>query len=612
MTQPAGRLKVLVLVFGMLAGLGVTAAGAAPPRSLDVASDINEVLVLPQNWSEDEARWFYNVPQGSKLAPFKWFLNLEQPDSEKLFRDADHIRKLGYLPRTPDTRGNPNGLPIGFVEDGVHLGITCAACHTSQINLGRKGWLIDGGPALGDFEMLLRKLVDSLSATLNDAKKFDRFATRVLGVGANDEAKEKLKAELKIERDRRHAYNQRNLSQATATPFGPGRVDAFGAILNETAVTFAGVPTNSAPADAPVSYPCLWDTPQHDILQWNGASENRKTDNRLLKKAVGTEHIGALGRNAGEVLGVFGTLDAKEEGSILELKGYPSSINRANLIAIEESLRKLWSPVWPAQLPAIQPDLRDKGESLYRANCQSCHEIIQRDDPARRVAAKMAVVSTDPVMATNFINRTAKTGYLKGRLIDILAVNPRSFGGDAPVGMMLSHFVQRSILQPDPEVLKAIKNKDPQVGQFLIDLQKNIDYKIVGAPKGMAHDGLLGRFEFQHAVVAPPAVQVAYKGRPLNGIWATAPYLHNGSIPNLDELLKPATKRSQAVFKIGDREFDPEKVGFVTNRGVEFDPTKRGNSNAGHDYGKHTTGPKEGQEFTDVERRQLLEYLKSL
>ncbi len=47
-----------------------------------------------------------------------------------------------------------------------------------------------------------------------------------------------------------------------------------------------------------------------------------------------------------------------------------------------------------------------------------------------------------------------------------------------------------------------------------------------------------------------------YKGRPLNGIWATAPYLHNGSVPNLDALLQPAAKRP-ASFSIGVRTFDP-------------------------------------------------------
>jgi hypothetical protein len=101
-----------------------------------------------------------------------------------------------------------------------------------------------------------------------------------------------------------------------------------------------------------------------------------------------------------------------------------------------------------------------------------------------------------------------------------------------------------------------------------------------------------------------------YKGRPLNGIWATAPYLHNGSVPSLDALLRPAKGRP-ASFSVGSREFDPVAVGFKQDAKGVFtfhvtDPSGQpipGNSNAGHEY---------GADLTDTERGQLLEYLKSL
>src|SRR5207244_3569794 len=103
----------------------------------------------------------------------------------------------------------------------------------------------------------------------------------------------------------RRGYNDRNLPQAGAPGFGPARVDAFGAIMNETTATFAQVPGNDSPANAPVSYPFLWDTPQHDFVQWNGAAKNN--DILAAKFIIGTRHVGALGRNTGEVVGVFGT-----------------------------------------------------------------------------------------------------------------------------------------------------------------------------------------------------------------------------------------------------------------------------------------------------------------
>jgi hypothetical protein len=106
---------------------------------------------------------------------------------------------------------------------------------------------------------------------------------------------------------------------------------------------------------------------------------------------------------------------------------------------------------------------------------------------------------------------------------------------------------------------------------------------------------------------------VAYKARPLDGIWATAPYLHNGSVPNLDELLQPAAKRSKS-FSIGVRTFDPVRVGYLTDVAgfPQFNVLDSngnpiaGNSNAGHE------GEAFGTNLSAEERRQLIEYLKSL
>lgn len=53
---------------------------------------------------------------------------------------------------------------------------------------------------------------------------------------------------------------------------------------------------------------------------------------------------------------------------------------------------------------------------------------------------------------------------------------------------------------------------------------------------------------------------LVYKARPLNGIWATAPYLHNGSVPNLYQLLlKKVNGIRNFAWAV---EFDPVHVGF--------------------------------------------------
>lgn len=93
-----------------------------------------------------------------------------------------------------------------------------------------------------------------------------------------------------------------------------------------------------------------------------------------------------------------------------------------------------------------------------------------------------------------------------------------------------------------------------------------------------------------------------YANAPLDGIWARAPYLHNGSVPSLDDLLKPAGARPRN-FRVGCDRFDPKKVGFACTAGVAFQVSSPGNGNGGHEY---------GTSIGDDERAALVEYLKTL
>jgi mono/diheme cytochrome c family protein len=641
---------VIAFVVGMFAGLPHRIC-ADPPRNVLLPTGVTDGKTLSQNWTDADAEGFYNLPQGSKLIRYNWFLYLEQPDKETLFRDAEHIRSLGYLPRQPGA-GNPKGLPVGFVQDGLHVGLTCAACHTTQIVFDKKAWLIDGAPTLGDFETLMRRLADALKATLDSEPKFTRFAEQVLGAGASDADRAALRAEMKATLDFRQGYNARNLPRGTSPRFGPARLDAFGAIFNEVSSTFAGLPDNHAPADAPVSYPFLWDTPQHDFVQWNGAVEN--TTSIAGSVIFGTKHIGALGRNAGEVLGVFGTVHVAKDGAIIPIPAtYPSSVNLPDLIAVEESLRKLWSPQWPKEFPPIDPEKRTKGEDIFKMHCVECHQPIDRMDPNRTVKAWLKKsVGTDPTMARNFLTRKMKTGAFQGQLISVPGL--RRFGSDAAVSDVLKHTVERVLLGGgggsgaaairfelaarvevdlgDKSLVGRFQSVDLEKGQFLAGHSADdryvkdlfirrgetilkTDLKSLATGKFSAADGSSLTIERWSpfsttsssgslvALKETAPLRYIYKGRPLNGIWATAPYLHNGSVPNLDELLKKPEKRL-SKFSVGSQEFDPVRVGFRSDIGnFVFDTALPGNSNAGHDY---------NVEFTQQEREQLVEYLKSL
>ena len=100
-----------------------------------------------------------------------------------------------------------------------------------------------------------------------------------------------------------------------------------------------------------------------------------------------------------------------------------------------------------------------------------------------------------------------------------------------------------------------------------------------------------------------------YANQPLDGIWARAPYLHNGSVPTLRDLLNPPAQRP-AVFYRGNDLYDPEGVGFVSDVAeengrayFEFDVSLPSNSNSGHLYGVY---------LGDEEKDAIVEYMKTL
>jgi hypothetical protein len=583
MNKPGGRTIGTAFVFACF-GVAAGAVGADGPvgpdrNALGDAADplgeaVKTIVYLDQGWSPSDSQRFYFTSQGAQILPYAWFLALEQPDSDKPFRDPANILRFRYLPQKPDAM-NPDGLPVGFVRDDgrdrAWLGFTCAACHTTQIDYNGVGYRIDGGPGLGDVQGFLQSLTAALQATRDKDDKLGRFAAKVLGANNNPTGRDDLKAQLKIVIDRRKGYNLRNFPPDR--PAGYGRVDAFGAILNEVfhhaAKNAPPEPdaTNTKPADASVSYPCLWDTPQHDRVQWVGNAQNG-----------GLLDVLSLGRNVGEVLGVFADFEIPDHP---DLTGYRSSVRVRNLRAIEEWLWTLWSPQWPSAFPPIDRAKAAQGKALYDKQCLHCHQGIVRDSPNRSVVAVMAAANTDPRTADNFWNRTGKSGKLEGTFLKVFPSFAGRFGPDTTGEAILSNAVIGTIIG---SAFPAPRDELTRV-------------EFGNRPAGAV----------AQAVALPGAL---YKARPLNGIWATAPYLHNGSVPSLYQLLLPPAQRAK-TFSVGARTFDPVNVGFKADAAGFFQYRTQddrgqpipGNSNAGHDY---------GTDLTDDQRRQIVEYLKTL
>jgi len=649
-----------------------------------------------QGWDAADSLWFYNTTQGSDLIPYDFFLVLEQENNEALFRSELNIDKFRYLPQKP-TFFNPDGLPVGFVKDSYqghdYMGFSCAACHTGQINYQGKAIRIDGGPAMADLVGFLHGLEKAMRATLNNEEKLNRFSEKVLALNNNYEEREEVISGLQEWMQIISLYNTVNHSHIK---YGYARLDAFGRIynrvlqhiinreqlaevlamstsvagrplLNKTQINavldgvdenilvdsqFGMVLTRLASSDgdypglnqrellrirdmifnepnAPVSYPFLWDIAQSDYVQWNGLANNAG--------------VGPLGRNAGEVIGVFGNLDWSSHKPSFDFSyisawitgqskkseqiNFKSSIDLINLQRLESHLRGLQSPKWPEQiLGKIDREKAQRGRFVYAQYCQSCHEVIKTDNWDRVVIGKMMdinLVGTDPAMAVNSVSSTGKSGNFN-QTVQATDAGKLYIAVDAPVVQILTSATRGVVATADPD-----KNVIRRTLDWLYTIAMSFfDNNIKATIKS-------GNYQAD-TTAQPYNSLLAYKARSLNGIWATAPFLHNGSVPSLYDLLLPKKRQcpEPAIagcvndpdegeyrpeeFKVGSREFDPVKVGLRSTGydGSNFTTFRVGDLNSGHEYGAGRTPQIDGKTvlpaLTAKQRWDLIEYIKTL
>jgi hypothetical protein len=552
-----------------------------------------------QGWTEDERQAFYTTSQGSHMIPYAWFKALQRLDVDEPFA-GDQLQRYGYLPNEK-SKLNPEGLPVGFVIDGTattgELGMTCAACHTGQIEYVKNGVTqqlrIDGAPAAANFQLFLADLTAATRATLSDPARFDKFAHAALGSRYSSSRLDTLKSDFGDWVKQWGTFMDKSLP---ASPWGPGRLDAFGMIFNRVAAKDLGIDGNFKVADAPVSYPFLWNASRQDRTQWNGGVPNGL-------------YINAIGRNAGEVFGVFADFAPRKQLLPPYHNYRNNSLNFTNLQAQEEKITSLRPPPWPFD---IDQDLVDKGRVLFAERCGSCHEE-RRIPPEGLWLTKVVDAKTDPKMYQNSL-RTSDTGILNGAL----SPNPpgSKLGATAATGDILATTVVGALFGDAIPPLPRLPN--PRAGVWLA-INKDIASlfadneklpSLITLLEPSVRDNVRTHIEARVAnMYKMPGEPNAYESRVLHGIWATAPYLHNGSVPNLYELLLSPDKRSPS-FMVGSRKYDSEKVGYVTTESPYKDGTlvvgsgaQAGNSNAGHDY---------SGDLSDDQRKALLEYLKQL
>jgi mono/diheme cytochrome c family protein len=547
--------------------IGAVAAAAAPVAVASAQSP--STTYLDQGWSKEIRELYYFTPQGSRTVPYAWFMALETTDGQGMFAATAHLERFGLIPADGPHPLNPGGLPIGFALDpnpttrtGPDLGLTCAACHTANVTVDGRRIRIDGGAANFDFDRFYADLAAAVTRTLFDPAVFQRFAERVLTSPAPTAV-----AELQ---QQFAAFQAKIAGEAVirrpTLASGFGRVDAMTQIVNALAVLDQGDPHNLRAVNAPTSYPSLWLAPQLEFVQWTPIAAN------------------PIARNGGEALGVFGTatLTGDPQG------WFASSLLLSQLYAVESWLADLKPPKWNEVLfGPIDRTLAATGAGLYRQHCLGCHNA-----PPYRL--------TNP--KDNLFGRT---------FIEIGRVDYREIGTDPTY---MNAFLQR-LVRTGPATVKA-NGGSPLVpaGLYLLNtagaiLGRSIDEANLTNDEKMALIGYRLRppaeIGGQPRQYEPPS-PYDLKASPLAGIWTSGPYLHNGSVATVYELLSPVAER-RAVFWTGGRELDRKRLGFVSEDApgrFRFDTSLPGNQRTGHLY------PPQG--LSPDERNAIIEYLKTL
>ena len=608
-----GSHRMLRSALALSVFMSVLALAEARAQQGGMGTTAAAVTYAAQGWSPADRNTFYTTSQGSRMMPYAWFKALRRLDADQPFA-ADKLQRYGYLPNDPSSVSNPEGLPVGFVIDGTaasgYLGMTCAACHTGQLEYRQDGVTralrLDGAPANVDFQEFLTDLLAASRATLAQPDRFDTFAREALGGGYTGAKATQVKEEFGKWVAQFGEFMDKSLP---ASPWGPGRLDAFGMIFNRVVARDLGVVANFKTADAPVSYPFLWNASRQDRTQWNGGVPNGL-------------YIHALGRNTGEVFGVFADFAPRRllpptplKPAVIDYKS--NSVKFDGLQTLEEKIAALRPPPWPRDLFGLDELLAARGKPLFEAHCSSCHAVQASVDVPGAWRTPVLPVGTDPKMVLNS-TRMSDAGLLDGALMPPPAIGAR-IGNPAKAGDLLANTVVGTLLA---EAVLSPPGQMARSGVFRA-LRKDFAENLPGEHFDTLLDPKLSVAAKREAMIKirafitarlsnmfnpPPAVAgAAYELRVLNGIWATAPYLHNGSVPNLWELLKPAKER-RTTFMVGSRVFDPRNVGYDADQspfrnGHFVAEPANGNGNGGHEY---------GTKLTEDERWAIIEYLKTL
>ncbi|RLU04186.1 MAG: hypothetical protein D9N11_00435, partial [Ketobacter sp.] len=423
--------------------------------------------------------------------------------------------------------------------------------------------------------------------TLVNPYKWDRFAARV--AGTDDAKRSQLRSEFWA-----FAKHMKQFVSGAGNPKyypveeGRGRIDAVGRIANVVFGYDIDEPANYRPADAPASLPFLWDIWRFDWVQYTGFTNQ------------------AMARNVGETLGVLAPIKlVNDKGDVLKGPEFGETlVDVDGLHCAEGLLRMLKPPQWPEDvLGKIDIQRARSGKQLFAQHCRHCHGPHESqpyawpiDDQAGTnrqwdMAGDVSEQNGKPVRK-DWRTEIWSVPWIK---TDVIGTDPKLADN------YMDNRYDATKLVPGSKPVNAGDGLQVLLNILVPELYQRWDIKGDAVAN---YDGLNVPFRI--------ANERAYKARPLHGVWATPPFLHNGSVPTLYDLLSPLEQRP-ASFYVGNREYDPTKLGYRTDYSpgsFHHDTHIPGNRNLGHLFTDYETPGRIGPLLSEAQRYALLEYLK--
>jgi RoxA-like, cytochrome c-like len=580
----------------------------------------------------EQRETFYHLSQGSEILP--WVLltavDVADPGSTRPF--VENLARFGLMPDPAREDGLPIGLVVAsnrFTFGMSFVGVTCAACHVGELRYHGETVRVDGAPNMFNMQLFYSQAVDALTAAASDRGKLWRALKRL---GRQDYTRYGIAApfirpatlicygaNILLHRDRfdarRELIDVIAIAKARRDPSHPtsgfGRLDAFDGTRNFilTRLREADSPggfevdtANLVRLDAAVKFPPLWSRkarPPEPVEAYRDHPERFPSvwgfkDYDWVEWTIDTNTV--MERNVTETLGAGATvvLDPARKASLFD-----SSIPVTNLHRLEWLAYYIDPPRWPSAIfGPIRPDLAAAGKRIFESQCAGCHEYggDQRTPTGliRLRGMRPEAIGTDPTAALRISCPVPDTGAL--------VIPPKSYtAADAELlkdcaGVRAGvPFTGNSFARTVRAAVDGVKQKAYAAAG--IDVAQQRVMEDLARRGGVAwRDTLLDT----HAPYGP------YAARPLYGIWAAAPYLHNGSVPTLYDLLLPPAQRPK-TFALGSRGYDPVRLGFVVTtrcdrRDCLVDTTRTGDGDGGHLW---------GTDLSEPDRMALLEYLKT-